>query len=402
LGITDIRRFHLVLLCLLTAARVYAQPLPEGPVRALDGRVTIGAEVSATVGNGDKVAFFNYTDYEHNLLKLIRLSLSGMYRPAEWLALVGEVRSEDMEHPTPYAAYVRVHPWRTRAFDIQAGRIPPTFGAFARSTYGIGNAVIGYPLAYQYLTSLRTDSIPATADDLLRMRARGWRSSFPVGSPTAGPGVPIISAFQWDTGVQVSWKGGPVELSSAVTNGSLSSPRVSDDNGGKQLAARAVVTPAIGLVIGASAARGAWLSRTIEKGTSPAQRAFGADVEYSRDYWIVRAEMVWSRWALPSPLSPSGARAVSAAAAWLEGRYRLTPRIFVAARADHLGFSELRGTLIDPAGAPWDAPVKRLEGGIGYYVKRNLVLRAGVQGNWREAGRDRQRTYFAGQLAYWF
>jgi hypothetical protein len=402
LGITDIRRFHLVVLCLLIAARAYAQPLPEGPVRALDGRVTIGAEVSATVGNGDKVAFFNYTDYEHNLLKLIRLSLSGMYRPAEWLALVGEVRSEDMEHPTPYAAYVRVHPWRTRAFDIQAGRIPPTFGAFARSTYGIGNAVIGYPLAYQYLTSLRTDSIPATADDLLRMRARGWRSSFPIGSPTAGPGVPIISAFQWDTGVQVSWKGGPVELSSAVTNGSLSSPRVSDDNGGKQVAARAVVTPAVGLVLGASAARGAWLSRTVEEGKSPAQRAFGADVEYSRDYWIVRAEMVWSRWGLPSPLAPSNARAVSAAAAWLEGRYRITPRVFVAGRADHLGFSELRGTLLDPAGAPWDAPVKRLEGSIGYYVKRNLVLRAGAQGNWREAGRDRQRTYFAGQLAYWF
>ena len=36
------------------------------------------------------------------------------------------------------------------------------------------------------------------------------------------------------------------------------------------------------------------------------------------------------------------------------------------------------------------------------YVQRNLVLRAGVQGNWRETGRDRQRTYFAGQLAYWF
>ena len=203
LGITNSRPFHLLLLLLwaLPAARAHAQPLPEGPVRAFDGRVTVGADIAATVGNGDDVAFFNYTDYEHNVLKLMRLSVSGVYRPAAWLALVGELRSEDLEHPIPYAAYVRVRPWQRHAFDIQAGRIPPTFGAFARFSYTAGNPVIGYPLAYQYLTSLRTDAVPATADDLLRMRARGWRSTFPVGSPTPGPGVPLISAFEWDTGV---------------------------------------------------------------------------------------------------------------------------------------------------------------------------------------------------------
>lgn len=402
MGITQIRRLFLVLLCLLAAARANAQALPEGPVRAFDGRVTIGAEVTATAGNGDKVAFFNYTDYEHNLLKLMRLSLSSMYRPASWLALVGELRSEDLEHPRAYAAYVRVHPWRTHAFDIQAGRIPPTFGAFGRTGYGMGNPVIGYPLAYQYLTSLRTDAVPATADDLLRMRARGWRSSYPIGSPTPGPGVPLISAFEWDTGVQVTWKPGPLELSTAVTSGTLSRPRASDDNGGKQVVARAVITPAIGLVVGASAARGAWLSRAVEGPGAPAQRALGADVEYSRDHWIARAEMVWSEWGLSSALAPSGARAVSATAAWVEGRYRVTPRVFFAGRVDHLGFSELRGTLVRPDGAPWEAPVRRVEGALGYYVQRNLVLRAGVQGNWRDAGRDRQRTYFAGQLVYWF
>ncbi len=404
MAITRFRPFRplLLLLCALGAARANAQPLPEGPVHAFDGRVTVGAEVTATAGNGDNVAFFNYTDYEHNALKLMRLGLSGVYRPAEWLALVGEVRSEDMEHPKPYAAYARVRPWRAHAFDVQAGLIPPTFGAFARTRYGAANPVIGYPLAYQYLTSLRTNAVPATADDLLRMRARGWRSSFPVGSREPGPGIPLVSAFDWDTGVQVSWKTGPLELSSAVTNGTLSNPRLSDNNGGKQVAARAVITPVVGLIVGGSAARGAWLSRTVEGTGSPAQRAFGADVEYSRDHWIVRSEMVWSRWELPAPLAPSGARAVSAAAAWVEGRYRITPRIFLAGRADHLGFSTLRGTLVQPAGAPWDAPVTRVEGGAGYYVQRNLVLRAGVQGNWRESGRDRQRTYFAGQLAYWF
>ena len=226
--------------------------------------------------------------------------------------------------------------------DIQAGLIPPTFGAFAGGRYGTGNPSIGYPLAYQYLTSLRPDAIPATADDVLRMRARGWRSSFPVGSTEAGPGVPLVSAFQWDTGVQVSWKTGPVELAGAVTNGTLSNPRVNDDNGGKQVSGRVAVTPAVGLIIGASAARGAWLARTVAPDSLPAQRSLGADVEYSRDHWIVRGEIVWSRWAFPRALAPSDARELDARASWLEGRYRVTPRIFLAARVDHLGFSELR------------------------------------------------------------
>jgi hypothetical protein len=77
----------------------------------------------------------------------------------------------------------------------------------------------------------------------------------------------------------------------------------------------------------------------------------------------------------------------------------VTPRIFLAARADRLGFSELRG---DANVLPWDAPVKRIEAGFGYYLQRNLVLRATTQGNWREGGRDHNRTYVSGQVAYWF
>jgi hypothetical protein len=392
-------RLLFLLLFVAAAGRVSAQPLPEGPVRAFDGRVTVSGEVIATAGSADNVAFFNYTDYEHNALRMMRLGVSGIYRPVEWLAFVGEVRSEDLEHPAPYAAYARVQPWRNHAFDIQVGLIPPAFGAFGRRTYGTSNPVIGYPLAYQYLTSLRADAIPATADDVLRMRGRGWRSNFPVGSQALAPGLPLISGFQWDTGVQVSWKSGPVELAGALTNGTLSNPRVKDDNGGKQVSGRVAVTPAVGLIIGASAARGAWLARTVAPDSSPAQQSFGADVEYSRDHWIVRSEAVWSRWAFPAALAPSNTRTLDALGSWVEGRYRLTPRIFLAARADHLGFSELRGSLLV---LPWDSPVTRIESGFGYYFQRNLVFRATAQQNWRDAGRVNHRTYVSGQLAYWF
>src|SRR5919108_2970629 len=136
----------------------------------------------------------------------------------------------------------------------------PVFGSFSRRAYGNDNPVIGYPLAYQYLTSIRADALPATADDLLRMRARGWRTNYPLGSLAFAPGLPIMTAFSWDTGVQVRIAAGPLAAAASVTNGTLSNPRVEDDNGGKQIAARIALAPVVGLVLGASAARGQFLA----------------------------------------------------------------------------------------------------------------------------------------------
>jgi hypothetical protein len=108
--------------CLLTLAVLTcatptsgrAQALPERPIQAFDGKVALGAEVIATGGNADDIAFFNYTDYEHNALRMFRVGVSGLYRPAEWLSFVGELRSEDLDSPTAYAAYVRLRPWTFR------------------------------------------------------------------------------------------------------------------------------------------------------------------------------------------------------------------------------------------------------------------------------------------------
>ena len=50
-----------------------AQALPERPIQAFDGKVALGAEMIATGGNADEIAFFNYTDYEHNALRMFRI-----------------------------------------------------------------------------------------------------------------------------------------------------------------------------------------------------------------------------------------------------------------------------------------------------------------------------------------
>ncbi len=212
--------------CLLLPWPALAQSLPAGPVSAFDGRLGVGADVVATFGAPDDEAYFNYTDYEHNTLRMFRLALSAAWRPISRIAVVGEVRSEDLDTVRPYAAYVRVRPWINRAFDVQFGRIPPTFGAFGRRGYqGNDNPLIGYPLAYQYLTSLRPDAAPATVADLLVMRGRGWRASYPIGSTEPGPGRAAR------LGVPVGHRhpgalGGPaVDVTGSVTTGTLSDPR---------------------------------------------------------------------------------------------------------------------------------------------------------------------------------
>src|SRR5688572_14697101 len=163
-----------------------------------------GAELAASVSRRDDDAFFNYTDYEHSTLRQVRLRLMLQTRlPARWDVL-GEIRVENDLLTAP-ALFVRWQPWASRPFHAQAGRLPLTIGAFARRAYGSDNLLVGVPLVYQYLTSLRPDALPQTPDDVLRMRARGWRPSYPLGSTGFTPGLPIVAYSRGDTGVQAQW-----------------------------------------------------------------------------------------------------------------------------------------------------------------------------------------------------
>jgi hypothetical protein len=301
-----------------------------------------------------------------------------------------------------YALYLRVRPWRERPVDVQAGLIPPVFGAFARRGYGADNPLVGYPLAYQYLTSLRYDAAPGTPGDLIANRGAGWRVDYPFGrgEQSAGPGLPLANALRWDTGVQVRVGSAPWQASAAVTQGTLSSPHVRDDNDGKQLSGRVAWTGLTGLVVGASAARGQYLSRRVLADLTAArpgpyrQQAWGVDGEYSRGRWILRSEAVWSSWA--SPMLAQGLHAVGVAG---ETRCKLGPGIYAAARVDHLGFSDIDG----PGGpVPWDAPVWRAEAGLGYTPARHVLTKLVYQYNWRDGGRVRKQGFTIGQLLVWF
>jgi hypothetical protein len=282
-------------LCLVLAGNARAQSLPTEPISVGNGRFVFGGEFFGTFGSEDP-GFFNYNDYEYNALRNVRLSVSTEVRASRHVQMLAEVRLEHGDQLSAYAMFLRVRPWPDRRFDVQIGRIPPTFGAFSKTIYAYNNVVIGQPLAYQYLLSLRTTALPATSDDLLQMRGRGWLSEFPVGDTSRDAGVPIVNTARYDTGVQLHGVVDRVEWTGSVTTGSLSDPRIGDNNGRPQYAGRVVAHALPGLSLGLSVARAAWLDDSLDEalaGTARArefvQAAVALDAEISHGRWLARA-----------------------------------------------------------------------------------------------------------------
>jgi hypothetical protein len=365
-------------------------------------RLTVGFDASGSFGSKD-VGYFDYTDYEQTTVRLARASVTASLRLGGHAALLGELRVAEGEGVRAAALYLRVHPWSDHSIDLQAGRIPPTFGAFARRGYGADNPLIGFPLGYQYLTTLRADAMPSSIDDLLGMRGRGWRSSFPVGSYGPDHGLPLVAITHWDTGLQLHVGPESYSLTAAVTAGTLSNPRVHDDNDGKQVVFRGELRPVVGCVLGISGARGAFLDREVRSSLPAAlrdadgvQRAVGLDAEYSRGYWVVRGEGILSEWRLP------GLVPLRSFAAYAEGKYKVLPGLHLAARVDRLTFSRVTGTLFGGRPTSWDAPLTRIEAGAGYRLTRNIAVKAAYQHNWRDSARYRTQATVAGQVLVWY
>ena len=370
-------------------------------------RIRLSGEASASMSTleAEEEGWFNYSDYENSTVRSVRLSLVAEVTLSRRIALLTEIRTLQFDAPEAYALYARIRPWLSHDLDIHVGRIPPTFGSFPRRLYVTDNPLIGMPLAFQYLTANRPDALPATADELATMRGRGWLTTYSIGNTEPAAGLPVANALRWDTGVQVRWQRDPVTVYGAVTQGTIGDPRLSDDNGGAQLAGRVVYAPHPAVAVGGSVASGPYLAESLtpvlpgaSSLTSYRQEAYGADVEVSRDRWLVRGEFVWNRWGQPA-FEGDPTRPLEARATMIEARYTLVPGFYVAGRAERLDFSHVetsRGLLT------WDANVQRLELGGGWRAHRRVLLKAVWQRNRRDGGRVRASDLGAMQVVTWF
>jgi len=390
-------------ICVAWSRPASAQFWPSHPLAYFEGKLLLAGEVSATCGGSDP-GWFTYTSYDTSAVRRIRGDVTVEVRPLPQLAVLAELRAETGGGIQPYAAYLRITPFRDRAIDVQVGRIPPVFGSYARRAYPQDNPLIGDPLMYQYLTTLRSDAIPATADDVLRQRARGWLVRYPIGNTQADNGLPVIAVSRYASGVEARAGSSSVEVAVAVTSGTPTEPRPADGSG-VQVAGHVAWRPSPVVTLGASASHGTFIEssvRTARPGLPAghdAQDAVGADGEVSWGRWLVRGEFISSAWELPPVSAPIIGGSLSSRAGYLEAKIRLRPGIYAAARADRLWFSQLSGS----SGAnTWDADVTRVEAGAGWTFHRGFLLKASVMAHWRDGGRITREQLGALQIVAWF
>ena len=410
----------------LVLAVVVLLPLPASagePLSFFDGRLRLGGEVSGTIAPKDE-GYFNYNDYETSTLRLFRIDLMAEARLAPWLSFLFDGRMDNLDAPRVYALYLRLRPWPGRDLDLQAGLVPPVFGAFPRRRYALDNLLPSLPLAYQYLVTMRGDAMPWNSEQVIVWRGRGWQFFYPVGNITPGPGLPLVNAERWDAGVQARFGVRPLSLAVSVTQGTLSRPQVEDKNGGKQVSVRLAWTPSPAFVAGVSAASGEFLDDAVTSSVPPGvvledapagpdrQEALGLDLEWSAGHLILRGEMVFSRWQLP-PLDvtcdcgPSTRleQPLDALGLFAEARYKLRPGVYVAGRVERLAMSRLENRIsFAEAMSPsaWDAAVTRVEVGGGWSPARHVLLKASWQHNWRDGGRVDENDLVAAQVVLWF
>ena len=254
---------------------------------------------------------------------------------------------------------------------VEAGKFVAPFGNFLPRRFAPQNFLYGYPLHYEYRVGLAVDKVPGSNEELLNSRGAG-----------GDYGTQVIARQAYISGVQFFGNLGRFGYSLGLANGALSNP--ADLNVSKRplLFGRLHLQPAIGLKIGVSAASGGYLNYKLVKTQRPnlrperyAQHIAGLDLEYSRGYLVFFGEGTFSRWQSPYLSADLDALAFSA-----EARYKILPRLFLAARYSRLTFSDIADPQdVDADGKlsePWDFPVWRLEAGAGYYLSRQALLKA--------------------------
>ena len=255
----------------------------------------------------------------------------------------------------PYALYVRVRPWtardvrhpgRPRAADLRRVRAAHLRGRQPAHR-------LSARLSVPDVAPPRRACRPTPTSCCACAAAAGSRASrSATGEPDRG--VPLVSAFRWDTGVQVH-----------AADGHGRAPRRRSRPARWQPARSATTTaasssPARRAASGRRAGR-----RRLGRARAVPQRARRARARRQRDgrQTAIHADRVGRRRRVLARLlsrsaskrsSATGAAArqppaIAAAAATrsstsVEGRYKLRPGLYVAGRFDHLGFSDVTGT----------------------------------------------------------
>ena len=229
---------------------------------------------------------------------------------------------------------------RSEAFVIDVGKMAHPVGAFASRRYSTRNPLVGAPDGY------------------------------PVAYPL---------------GVQLSGNRGRIDYRAAVVSLPVHREEyVPEPTAAARPAIGAGYTPATGVRLGASATWGPYLNdelpATLLAGRSwrsYAQRVGAIDAQVSRGYLEVRAELAASRYEVPGDAG-SGPSIVRGLAYYVDAKYTLTPRVFVASRIERNEYAYIEAE----SESEWLAsPTNMYNGelGFGYRLGASTLLKASVR-----------------------
>jgi len=187
----------------------------------------------------------------------------------------------------------------------------------------------------------------------------------------------LLNLGMYDLGGMLFGSAGMVEYAFSVTNGTVSSVAYDGGNSNSDLGKviRLAITPMTGFTLGGAYAWGAYL----DESAAPAlpqgdlntyvQKAVEFDLEFSRGHFVLFGEGVYNTW--PVPLE-TRTEHFDVFGYYLEGKYTLLPRLYVALRVGGLRFGNV---LLGADVRPWDYDVTEWEAGVGYFLDRDVVVK---------------------------
>jgi hypothetical protein len=331
------------------------------------------ADILALMGSDDRGLNRNFRS--DSPFSVIRARLFAQHWVNDRAGIFGEFLFDYNAAPRINGLYVVLNELSGREWlNVRAGLAPSLLGNFGmRSTYFNTNPLIGVPVLWQHRTTLEGSGL-ATAADLLRRREENVI------------GLPLLYDACWNVQWEVMGEVGRFEYSVGVTPGSMSNPVASTPDDGVQVLARVGIAPVPEVRLGVSggigpyiggASRDPKITATSYPGEAAdyQQRAIGYDLELVRGRAQIFSEGFVSSWEVPLV-----SEELSAAAAYVEGRYDVHPAVSLATRVGNMSFSE-----IDVPGAPagtrtaWDDDVLSVESAVTYRIAREIHLRAGWQ-----------------------
>ncbi len=248
-------------------------------------------------------------------------------------------------------------------FNVEAGKLDVPFGNLGERRYPRRNPLYSLPLIHEYRTAL-PDQVP-TETEVLAHRGEGT-------------GMRLVYLGLYDLGAKLFGSFDIVDYAFAVTSGTISTTSYGGPNPNSDLGMviRVAITPITGLTVGAAYNWGAYLDEPPPSLPLPIdvnaykQRAAELDFEFSHGHAIVSGEVVYNIWPVPFD---TGDRDLTVLGYYLEGKYTLIPRLYAAVRLNGMHFGDTRLGQVEQ---PWDYDVTEWEAGLGYFLDKDVLLKA--------------------------